>query len=100
MDIALILPAASALVGVTGVISIVPKRAGEDLIRLTASYGSVARFGGYWDVARRWINAGAFRLHAAHCGALTVEADEATIVPLLASARREGSRDQHPHNPP
>ena len=40
--------------GVGGVINIVPKRAEEDLTRLTASYGSTARFGGHWDVARRY----------------------------------------------
>jgi iron complex outermembrane receptor protein len=40
--------------GVGGVINIVPKRAGEDLTRLTASYGSRSRFGGYYDVARRY----------------------------------------------
>lgn len=40
--------------GVGGVINVVPKRAEEDLTRLTASYGSVARFGGHWDVARRY----------------------------------------------
>ncbi|MBR0927906.1 TonB-dependent siderophore receptor [Bradyrhizobium diazoefficiens] len=37
-----------------GVINVVPKRADEDLTRLTASYGSTARFGGHWDVARRY----------------------------------------------
>ena len=40
--------------GVGGVINVVPKRADEDLTRLTASYGSTARFGGHWDVARRY----------------------------------------------
>jgi iron complex outermembrane receptor protein len=40
--------------GVGGVINVVPKRAQEDLTRLTASYGSTARFGGHWDVARRY----------------------------------------------
>ena len=40
--------------GVGGVINVVPKRAGEDLTRLTASYGSNSRFGGHWDVARRY----------------------------------------------
>ncbi|WP_245286422.1 TonB-dependent siderophore receptor [Bradyrhizobium sp. ARR65] len=40
--------------GVGGVINVVPKRAGEDLTRFTASYGSAARFGGLWDVARRY----------------------------------------------
>lgn len=40
--------------GVGGVVNVVPKRAGEDLTRLTASYGSAARFGGHWDVARRY----------------------------------------------
>ncbi|WP_198172611.1 TonB-dependent siderophore receptor [Bradyrhizobium sp. AT1] len=42
--------------GVGGVINVVPKRAEEDLTRLTASYGSAARFGGHWDVARRYGN--------------------------------------------
>ena len=40
--------------GVGGVINVVPKRAGEDLTRLTAGYGSTSRFGGHWDVARRY----------------------------------------------
>ncbi|WP_315766528.1 TonB-dependent receptor plug domain-containing protein, partial [Bradyrhizobium sp. SZCCHNS2005] len=40
--------------GVGGVINVVPKRAGEDLTRFTADYGSAARFGGHWDVARRY----------------------------------------------
>ncbi|WKA32067.1 TonB-dependent receptor [Bradyrhizobium roseum] len=40
--------------GVGGVINVVPKRAAEDLTRLTASYGSTSRFGGHWDVARRY----------------------------------------------
>ncbi|WP_348637482.1 TonB-dependent siderophore receptor [Bradyrhizobium sp. ISRA430] len=40
--------------GVGGVINVVPKRAGEDLTRFTAGYGSTTRFGGYWDVARRY----------------------------------------------
>ncbi|WP_442895335.1 TonB-dependent receptor [Bradyrhizobium sp. AZCC 1678] len=40
--------------GVGGVINVVPKRAGEDLTRLTASYSSAARFGGHWDVAKRY----------------------------------------------
>lgn len=40
--------------GVGGVINVVPKRAGEDLTRLTASYGSTSRFGGHWDVSRRY----------------------------------------------
>ncbi|MEH2615931.1 TonB-dependent receptor [Bradyrhizobium sp. AZCC 1620] len=40
--------------GVGGVINVVPKRAGEDLTRFTAGYGSTARFGGHWDVARRY----------------------------------------------
>jgi iron complex outermembrane receptor protein len=40
--------------GVGGVINVVPKRAGEDLTRLTVGYGSAARFGGHWDVARRY----------------------------------------------
>jgi iron complex outermembrane recepter protein len=40
--------------GVGGVINVVPKRAGEDLTRFTAGYGSAARFGGHWDIARRY----------------------------------------------
>lgn len=40
--------------GIGGVINIVPKRAGEDLTRLTLDYGSVARGGGQFDVARRY----------------------------------------------
>ena len=40
--------------GVGGVINVVPKRAGEDLTRFTLDYGSTARFGGQWDVARRY----------------------------------------------
>ncbi|UVO26267.1 TonB-dependent siderophore receptor [Bradyrhizobium arachidis] len=40
--------------GVGGVINVVPKRAGEDLTRLTVDYGSAARFGGHWDIARRY----------------------------------------------
>lgn len=40
--------------GVGGVINVVPKRAGEDLTRFTVDYGSAARFGGHWDVARRY----------------------------------------------
>lgn len=40
--------------GVGGVINVVPKRAGEDLTRLTVGYGSAAHLGGYWDVARRY----------------------------------------------
>lgn len=40
--------------GVGGVINVVPKRAEQDLTRLTASYGSTARFGGHWDIARRY----------------------------------------------
>ncbi|GJE25496.1 TonB-dependent receptor [Methylobacterium organophilum] len=40
--------------GVGGVINIVPKRAGEDLTRLTLDYGSVARGGGQLDIARRY----------------------------------------------
>lgn len=40
--------------GVGGVINVVPKRAEEDLTRFTAGYGSVARFGGHWDIARRY----------------------------------------------
>lgn len=40
--------------GVGGVINVVPKRAGEDLTRFTASYGSAAQFGGHWDIARRY----------------------------------------------
>ncbi|WP_407524232.1 TonB-dependent receptor [Methylobacterium oryzisoli] len=39
--------------GVGGVINIVPKRAGEDLTRFTLDYGSAARGGGQFDVARR-----------------------------------------------
>jgi iron complex outermembrane receptor protein len=40
--------------GVGGVINVVPKRAGEHLTRFTAGYGSTARFGGHWDIARRY----------------------------------------------
>ncbi|MDF3814430.1 MULTISPECIES: TonB-dependent siderophore receptor [Rhodopseudomonas] len=40
--------------GVGGVINVVPKRAGEDLTRFTAGYGSTAQFDGHWDVARRY----------------------------------------------
>ncbi|WP_407174758.1 TonB-dependent receptor [Bradyrhizobium sp. STM 3562] len=40
--------------GVGGVINVVPKRAGEDLTRFTMDYGSAARFGGHWDVGRRY----------------------------------------------
>lgn len=40
--------------GVGGVINIVPKRAGDDLTRLTFNYGSKARFGGQMDFARRF----------------------------------------------
>lgn len=40
--------------GVGGVINIVPKRAGEDLTRFTLDYGSAARGGGQFDVARRY----------------------------------------------
>ncbi len=40
--------------GIGGVINIVPKRAGEDLTRLTLDVGSVARGGGQFDVARRY----------------------------------------------
>lgn len=40
--------------GVGGVINIVPKRAGEDLSRFTVDYGSTARGGGQFDVARRY----------------------------------------------
>lgn len=40
--------------GVGGVINVVPKRAGEDLTRLTVDYGSAARGGGHWDVSRRF----------------------------------------------
>ncbi|AMR77086.1 TonB-dependent receptor [Cupriavidus nantongensis] len=40
--------------GVGGVINIVPKRAGEDLTRFTASYASDTQFGGHLDVARRF----------------------------------------------
>ncbi len=39
--------------GVGGTINIVPKRAGEDLTRLTLDYGSRARGGGQIDIARR-----------------------------------------------
>lgn len=39
--------------GVGGVINIVPKRAGEELTRLTLDYTSVGRPGGQWDIARR-----------------------------------------------
>jgi len=40
--------------GVGGVINVVPKRAGEDLTRFTAGYGSNTRFGGHLDVSRRY----------------------------------------------
>ncbi|UHC15835.1 TonB-dependent siderophore receptor [Methylobacterium currus] len=40
--------------GIGGVINIVPKRAGEDLTRLSLDYGSVAQGGGQIDVARRY----------------------------------------------
>ncbi|KMO32087.1 energy transducer TonB [Methylobacterium variabile] len=40
--------------GVGGVINIVPKRAGDDLTRFTLDYGSTARGGGQFDVARRY----------------------------------------------
>ncbi len=40
--------------GIGGVINIVPKRAGEDLTRVTLDVGSVARGGGQVDVARRY----------------------------------------------
>ncbi|WP_427313328.1 TonB-dependent receptor [Cupriavidus sp. H39] len=40
--------------GVGGVINIVPKRAGDDLTRFTASYASDTQFGGHLDVARRF----------------------------------------------
>lgn len=39
--------------GVGGVINVVPKRARPDLTRFTLDYGSNARFGGQWDLARR-----------------------------------------------
>lgn len=42
--------------GVGGVINVVPKRAAEDLTRFTLDYGSAARFGGHWDIARRYGN--------------------------------------------
>lgn len=40
--------------GIGGVINIVPKRAGEDLTRITLDYGSTARGGGQFDLARRY----------------------------------------------
>lgn len=40
--------------GVGGVINIVPKRAGDDLTRFTATYASDTQFGGHVDVARRF----------------------------------------------
>jgi len=40
--------------GVGGVINVVPKRAGEDLTRFTLDYGSAARGGGGFDIARRY----------------------------------------------
>lgn len=43
--------------GVGGVINVVPKRASEDLTRLTFDYGSVARGGSGFDVARRYGDA-------------------------------------------
>ena len=39
--------------GIGGVINVVPKRAGEDLTRVTLDYNSIARGGGQLDVARR-----------------------------------------------
>jgi len=39
--------------GVGGVINVVPKRAGEDLTRVTLDYGSLAHGGGQIDIARR-----------------------------------------------
>ncbi|CAA2156816.1 Ferrichrome receptor FcuA [Methylobacterium brachiatum] len=39
---------------VGGVVNVVPKRAGEDLTRVTLDYGSVARGGGQLDIARRF----------------------------------------------
>lgn len=50
----------AALTGVSpngavgGVVNIVPKRAGEDLTRVTLDYGSAAWGGSQLDVARRW----------------------------------------------
>lgn len=40
--------------GIGGVINVVPKRAGEDLTRVTLDYGSIARGGGQLDMARRY----------------------------------------------
>ncbi|KRE09967.1 energy transducer TonB [Bosea sp. Root381] len=40
--------------GIGGVVNIVPKRAGEDLTRVTLDYSSTARFGGQLDFARRF----------------------------------------------
>lgn len=40
--------------GIGGAINIVPKRADEDLTRLTVDYSSTARFGGQVDFARRF----------------------------------------------
>ncbi|WP_461654403.1 TonB-dependent siderophore receptor [Methylorubrum aminovorans] len=40
--------------GIGGVINIVPKRANEEVTRLTLDYGSVARGGGQLDLARRY----------------------------------------------
>ncbi|MBE7245587.1 MAG: TonB-dependent siderophore receptor [Actinomycetospora chiangmaiensis] len=39
---------------VGGVVNIVPKRAGDDLTRVTLDYGSAASGGSQLDVARRW----------------------------------------------
>ena len=50
----------AALTGVSpngavgGVVNVVPKRAGDDLTRVTLDYGSAARGGSAFDVARRW----------------------------------------------
>lgn len=50
----------AALTGVSpnsavgGVVNVVPKRAGDDLTRVTLDYGSAARGGSQFDVARRW----------------------------------------------
>ncbi|MBL6082343.1 TonB-dependent siderophore receptor [Belnapia sp. T18] len=40
--------------GIGGVINIVPKRAEEDLTRLTLNYASASQFGGHLDLARRF----------------------------------------------
>ena len=39
---------------VGGVVNVVPKRAGQDLTRVTLEYGSAANGGGQLDTARRW----------------------------------------------